>query len=382
MTTPLPRSEFAVTQGYIYLNHAAAGVLPRSSTAAIEAFVRAHAEAGVLGTFPYDLRMPEYREKIGRFLGASGAEIAIAPNTSGAANLIALGLDWQPGDQVLLCDNEFPANAIPWIALRRRGVDVRLIPCDRERLTPKVLEHEISPRTRVVAVSWVSYGDGYRHDLAGLARVAHAAGALLCVDAMQGLGVFPIDVQALGIDALYAGGQKWMLALHGVAILYLCARLGERLQLRMPGWRSLRDMWDFQNYEQPFSKDAMRFEGGSPNLLGTLALVSAIDLFEQSGQSAIARHVLALTDRFCEGLHRLGAELSTLRGEAISSGIVKFSIPGHDGVALGQALEKEGIVTTYRSNGVRISPHGYNSFEEIEAALAAIARLTRTPAKV
>ena len=377
MSTPLPRSEFGVTQQYVYLNHAAAGVLPASTVAAIEQFVRAHASGGVLGTFPYDLQMTEYRSKIGGFIGASGSEIATLLNTGAGANTVALGIDWKPADEVVLCDNEFPANVIPWLGLRRRGVDVRLIPTREERLTPERLRRELSPRTRVVAVSWVSYADGYRHDLAGLAAVAHEAGALLCVDAIQGLGVFPLDVQALGVDALYAGAGKWMLGLHGAAFLYVSRSLAERLEVAMPGWRSLADMWDFHNYEQPFSPDVLRFESGTPNLLGTLSLVCAIDLFERSGPQAISAHVLALTDRLCEGLAALDAEFSTLRGRSCSSGIVTFSIPGLDSIALGRALESQGIVTTYRTGGVRVSPHGYNTAEEIDVMVSAVASAVR-----
>jgi cysteine desulfurase / selenocysteine lyase len=382
VSTPLSRSEFGVTQQYVYLNHAAAGVLPASTVAAIEQFVRAHAGAGVLGTFPYDLKMVEYRARIGGFIGASGSEIAMLLNTGAGANTLALGLDWKPGDEVVLCDNEFPANVIPWLGVRRRGADVRLLPTREERLTPERLRREISPRTRVVTVSWVSYADGYRHDLAGLAAVAHEAGALLCVDAMQGLGVFPLDAPALGVDALYAGGAKWMLGLHGAAFLYVSPELGERLAVATPGWRSLADMWDFHNYEQPFSPQALRFESGTPNLLGTLSLVCAIDLFERSGPQAIAEHVLALTDRLCEGLGALDAEFSTLRGRSCSSGIVTFSIPSIDSIALGRALENQGIVTTYRTGGIRVSPHGYNTAEEIDAMLDAVARQVRAQVAV
>jgi cysteine desulfurase / selenocysteine lyase len=382
VSTPLPRAEFAVTQRYVYLNHASAGVLPRSSVAAIETFADDQAHAGVLGTFPYDLRMPEYRERIGRFIGAEGSRIATVPNTSAAANVIAAGLQWKPDDEVLLCDNEFPANAVPWIALRRRGVTVRLLETAHERLTPDVLRREISPRTRLVAVSWVSYGDGYRHDLSGLAEVAHESGALFCVDAMQGLGVFPVDVAQIDADALFSGGAKWMLGLHGIAMLYLGPRFDESLQLAMPGWRSVQDMWDFHNYEQPFSRDAMRFESGTPNLIGTLSMACAIDLFERCGPAAIARHVLDLTDRLCDGLDRLGAEVATLRGEGISSGIVTFALPGWESIALGRALESQGIVMTCRSGGLRLSPHGYNTGEEIDLVLAALAEKRVATAKV
>ncbi len=368
-TSPLPRSEFAVTQRYIYLNNASAGPLPRSSQDRIAEFVRAQGESAVLGTFPHDLRMAEYRDRIGNFIGASGSEIAIVVNTGAGANAIALGLDWNAGDEVLLCDNEFPANAVPWLALRRRGVEVRMLSTQRQRLTPDVLDRELSPRTRLVALSWVSYADGYRHDLAKLADVARVRGALLCVDAMQGLGAFPLDVREAGVDAVYAGAAKWMLGLHGVGLLYLRPRLLERLELTMPGWRSVQNMWDFHNYEQPLSTQALKFEGGTPNLIGTISMVSAIDLFERSGPGKIAAHILALTDRLCAGLNRLGAEIASLRGQSTSSGIVTFRLPPHDSIALGEALQKEGIVTTYRSTGVRVSPHGYNTEEEIDRLL-------------
>ncbi len=382
MSTPLPRSEFAVAQRYVYLNHASAGPLPLSSKAAIEEFLRAHAEEAVRGTFPHDCAMPRYRARIGRFIGVDGTRIAIAPNTSAAASIVASGFDWKPGDEALLCDNEFPANAVPWVALRARGVNVRLLHTQSERLTPDVLRHSVSPRTRLVAVSWVSYADGYRHDLAGLAQVAHEAGAFLCVDAMQALGAFPLDAAQMGVDAVYAGAAKWLLGLHGVALLYIGEALDAHVSLVNPGWRSVENMWDFHNHSQGFSRDAMRFESGTPNLIGTLSLVSAIELFERAGKEQIAEHVLALTDRLCEGLQQLGAEVRSPRGDGISSGIVTFEVPGRDNMALGRALEEAGIITTYRSGTIRVSPHGYNSDSEIDILLETLNDVVRRPVAV
>jgi selenocysteine lyase/cysteine desulfurase len=372
MTTPLPRSEFAVTEHLTYLNHAAVGVLPRRSREAIDAFVRGHAEGGVMGVYTTEAKMPEFRERVGRFIGASGDEIAILRNTGDGANVIGLGLDWKPGDEVLLPDNEFPANAIPWLALRRHGVNVRTLPAARERLTPDVLRREMTPRTRVVAVSWVSFADCYRHDLAGLSEAAHEGGALFCVDAIQALGAFPIDVRALGIDALYAGGAKWMLALQGVSFFYLRRELLDAIELGEPGWRSMRDMWDFLNYDQPYIANASRFEGGTPNFIGALSLERAIDVLEEAGTHAIGEHVLRLTDRLYEGLRKLGAEIASLRGPGISSGIVTFTMPGRDSIALGKALQREGVITTWRASGIRVAPHGYNSADDIDRLLALV----------
>jgi cysteine desulfurase / selenocysteine lyase len=373
VNTPLPRDEFAVTQRYVYLNHAAVGVLPQSTVAAVEAFARAHAGGGVLGTSVYEARMPAFRALIGSFIGAAEAEIAILTNTSAGANAIALGFDWHAGDEVVLCDNEFPANAVPWLALRRRGVGVRILPAQRQRLSADLLRRELSSQTRVVAVSWVSYDDGYRHDLASLAEAAHAAGAILCVDAIQGLGVFPLDVAREGIDALYCGAAKWLLGLQGVAFLYVRADLAEQLQLAMPGWRSMFDIWDFANFDQPYAPDVSRFEGGTPNFLGALSLATSLDFLRRhGGPPRIAAHVLALTDYLCEGLRRAGALLSTERGDGISSGIVTFSMPGCDSITLGKALQRRNIVTTYRPNGVRVAPHGYATLDEMDRLLEAV----------
>jgi cysteine desulfurase/selenocysteine lyase len=382
VTPPLPRSQFAVTERYVYLNHAAAGVLPRSCVAAIEAFVRAQAEAGTFGTNPYLERLDEYREKVARFIGARGDEIALVRNVSDGVNAVASGIDWHPGERVLLCDNEFPANTVPWLALRRLGVEVQIVPTRNQRLTPDVLRRELRPGTRAVAVSWVSYADGYRHDLAALGEIARKAGALFCVDAIQGLGAFPIDVESCGVVVLFCAASKWLLGLQGSGFFYVRSGLIDRLILAAPGWRSMHDEWNFGGFDQPYAASARRFEGGTPSFLGAAVMATAIDVLARGdGAAAIAPHVLSLTDRLCEGLTRLGAEIATPRGEGISSGIVTFSMPGCDSVGLGRELEqREGIVTTFRRSGIRVSPHGYNTGEEIDRLLAALPQYARTGA--
>jgi selenocysteine lyase/cysteine desulfurase len=327
-----------------------------------------------MGVWPYETRMDEFRARIARYIGAQPDTIAVLRNTGDGANAIARGFPWQPGDELILPDNEFPSNAQPWIPVRKHGVNIRFIETARERLTPDVLRRHITRRTKVVTVSWVSFMDGYRHDLAALAEIAHAHGAILAVDAIQGLGAFPIDVQACGIDALYCAGAKWMMALQGVSFLYVKPDLIDRLEVVTPGWRSVADFWSFLDYDQPLIPGATRFEGGTPNFIGALSLAEAIDVFEAAGTSRIAQHVLALTDRLAEGLRGAGAQLATIRGETESSGIVTFTMPGTDPVELGKALQHDGIVTTYRSHGIRVAPHGYNTFDEIDALLEAVVR--------
>ncbi|HTX56560.1 MAG TPA: aminotransferase class V-fold PLP-dependent enzyme [Candidatus Acidoferrales bacterium] len=375
---PLPRSQFAVTEHYAYLNHAATGVLPQRTHDALGAFLAAQANGGIAGIARYEAQVKSYREHIGRFIGAGGGEIAILRNTTDGATLVAQGIDWKPGDRVILSDNEFPANAIPWLALRRLGVEVDLVDTRRERMTPDVLRAAITGRTRVVAVSWVSFEDGYRHDLAALAEVAHANGALFCVDAIQGLGAFPLDVRALDIDVLFSGGQKWLLALQGVSFVYVREALLDRLRVGAPGWRSVSNIWEFLDYEQPLAPDATRFEGGTLNFIGALSLDESLSVLEGAGTDAIGAHILSLTDHLVEGLRACGANVRSLRGAGVSSGIVTFTVSGIDSIALGRALQSEGVVTTWRASGIRVSPHGYNTHDEIDALLRGVSALART----
>ncbi len=362
----------AAAEGLVYLNHAAAGLMPFRTRDRLVELVRAQAERGVLGIVPVESTLPALRDRIGRFVGTRGEHIALLRNTGDGANVVARGLDWRAGDEIVLCDNEFGANAIPWTSLREQGVVVRFIHAPAERMTPAVLQRELSSRTRLVAVSWVSFGDGYRHDLGALAEIAHAGGALFCVDAIQGLGAFPLDAPALGIDALYASGAKWLLSLPGVSFAYVSAALQERLAVRWRGWRDVADIWNFLDYDQPLAADATRFEGGTPNFIGAAALAASIDVIDEAGVERIAAHVLALTDRLYAGLQSLGAAIATERGPACSSGIVTFTLPGSDPVALGRRLGEAGICTTYRPSGIRVSPHGHNSEADVDALLAAL----------
>ena len=344
--------------------------MPRRTSDRLTALVRAQAERGVIGVYEVERRIPEIRERVGRFVGARPEEIAFLRNTGDGANVIARGLEWRPGDEIVLCDNEFGSNVMPWVALREYGVVLRFIRTPHERMTPERLRATLTSRTRVVAVSWVSFLDGYRHDLPALAEVAHAGGALFCVDAMQALGAFSIDVKSAGIDALYAGGAKWLLAIPGVSFLYIDAALTDRLAVRWRGWKDVEDMWNFLDYDQAFAPGAARFEGGTQNFLGMAALETSIDVLDEAGVDRISAHVLALTDHLVEGLRRIGAEIDSERGPSVSSGIVTFRIPGADPIELGRRLGRSNVVTTYRQNGIRVSPYGHNTVADMDALLA------------
>ena len=346
--------------------------MPRATRDAIVALADGQARAGVRGFASVETRLDDYRARVASFVGGTGADIAFLRNTGDGANTIARGLEWTAGDEIMLCENEFGANALPWLALREFGVRIVFVRAPHERLTPDVLARAITSRTRVVALSWVSFADGYRHELAPLSEIAHARGAVFCVDAIQGLGAFPIDVTREGIDALYAGGAKWLLGVPGVGVLYVSPALRERLTVRWRGWKDVADIWNFLDYDQPLAAGAARFEGGTQNFIGIAALGASIDVLSRAGIANVGRHVLALTDRLASGLLARGAELATERGPGISSGIVTFAFSGRDALQIGRELGRAGFVTTYRPAGIRVSPHGYNTEDEIDALLAAL----------
>ncbi|MEO6989974.1 MAG: aminotransferase class V-fold PLP-dependent enzyme [Candidatus Baltobacteraceae bacterium] len=372
LNAPLERSAFALESGCVYLNSAAGGPLPVVTRDAIVAAVLDQAARGILGVAKIENQLDASRVRVGAMIGASGEDIAFLRNTTDGANVVARGLDWRSGDEIVICDNEFGANAMPWLALREFGVVVRFIETARERMTPEVLERITGARTRLVAVSWVSFADGYRHDLAALAKIAHARGALFCVDAAQALGAFGVDVRACAIDALYTGAQKWLLGLAGTSFLYVDSALRERLHVRWRGWRDVADIWDFLAYDQPLSSTAGRYEGGTQNFLGVHALARSVEVLCAAGLERIAEHVLALSDYAVAALQASGAEVVTPRGPGISSGIVTFRLPGRDSVALGRSLGARKIVTTYRASGIRISLHGFNTKSDVDTLMAAL----------
>jgi cysteine desulfurase/selenocysteine lyase len=371
---PISRDHFALDPELTYLNHASIGLLPIAAREALVEFATRQAERGLLGILPYEKALPEYRARLAQFVGARPEEVAFLSNASHAANVLARGMDWESGDEVIINDNEFGSNALPWLALREQGVRIRMVETTRERMTPDVLARMMTPRTRLVATSWVSFTDGYRHDLAALAEVTHRCGASLVVDVIQGLGAFPCDMHAWGVDAIFGGAQKWLLAQPGLGFLCLRAEFLGQIRVRLPGWRSVERIWNFLDYDQPLEASAARYEGGTPNLSGIASLVASLDVLDTASARERAEHILALTDYLVEALLREGAEVHSQRSAGSSSGIVTFSLRGGDPSLLGDRCAAAGVVVTARPNGIRVSPHAYSTHEEIDRLLEVVGR--------
>lgn len=371
------RSQMPAAGKWAYFDHAALSPLPSPAAERLAAFAQ---QIATEGDTPWLEWMEEYeqtRATAARIVGAAVEEIALVPSTTAGINLVAEGLDWREGDNVVTLADEFPSNLYPWLHLQTRGVKTRRIETQNGRLDLSDLAQACDSRTRLVAVSWVGYQTGYRLDLNDVTEVAHAAGALCFVDAIQGLGVFPLDVAQTPIDFFSSGGQKWLLGPEGTALAFIRREHLDKLRPTGVGWNSVARPYDYTHIELKFKPTAARFEGGGINLPGFITLGQSLRLLESIGLQALAEQVLDYTDTACERLAAAGAVIATDRerthrhGEQ-RSGIVFFELPGRDPAEVRKECLKRGVVLSCRSGRLRISPHAYHNEEDLERLLEVV----------
>jgi cysteine desulfurase / selenocysteine lyase len=336
----------------------------------------AERSAGRIETFMADWQMVcGLREKVAAMIHArSGSRIAFAVNTSDALNVIATGMRWKAGDRIVLNDAEFPANVYPFLSARSSGAEIDILKTRDGVVTPDEILRLITPKTRLVAISAVQFLSGFKADLASIGELCRSRKIVFVVDAIQAVGAVEIDVHRMKIDALCAGAQKWQMGPHGTGFLYVSDELQEMLEQAYIGWRSVKDPFDFFNYEQPLHPDAMRYEGGTVNFPGLWGMDAAITTLMEYGVDAISRHVLALNDLLIERLDTLGKfDLMTPRDHARRGGILTFRTRnGADAAALFNSLESRNICISIRQGALRVSPHFYNSPDEIETLAEAL----------
>jgi cysteine desulfurase / selenocysteine lyase len=369
------RARMPVTRRWAYFDHAAVAPLSEPARDALSAWSRDLAENGDLYWPVWASRLEQVRRQGARLLGAQIDELALVRNTTEGIGLVAEGYPWQPGDNVVLLDDEFPSNRIPWQHLDSRGVETRLVPSTGTNDDLARLAAACDSRTRIVSVSWVGYASGRRFDVAELAKTVHDKGALLFLDAIQGLGVFPLDVQAAGVDFLAADGHKWLLGPEGAGLFYVRAENLDRLRPLGVGWNSVVDAARFSPDERRLKASASRYEGGSPNMGGFVALGASLALLAGYGTQALSKRILALSATACEQLRRCGAVVYGDRTPERTSGIVSFELPGKNPTAVRKKLADLGVALSCRNGKLRISPHAYNDDDDIGRLAAAITSL-------
>lgn len=375
---PFDRALFPITRSWAYCNHAAVGPLPRPAHDAVMGVFDAQMEDGCAGILHAESHLEEIRAQTAAAIGANPDGIAFMRSTSDGALVAAGGLPWRAGDEIIFSDNEFGANAYPWLFLRDRGVRVKFVRTERHRLTVERLEEMRTSRTRLVAVSYVTSSDGYRHDLPSIGAWTKKHGILFAVDAMQGFGPLPLDVGAWQIDFCYFGVAKWLLSPQALSVVYVRPEIVDTLRPSLCSWRSVRDPMNFFDYGQEFAPGARRFDGATVNYPALIAFRESLGLHTQASFAAIEHHVLALTDRLIRGAHACGISVKSDTDPTVRSGIVLLDLAGWEVDELNTAALAAKVGITVRESGVRVSPHAYNNDEDIDAVLDLLSSKARS----
>jgi cysteine desulfurase/selenocysteine lyase len=360
------RDQFPVTERLVYLNHA--GVTPLCRRVA-EAMQHLAQDALDFGSEHYQQWMETYqglRVATARLINAAPAEIAIIKNTSEGIATVATGISWKPGDVVVAFDEEFPANFYPWKRLEANGIEVRWLSIfdDLDRIDAAC------EGARMLAISYVQYLSGYRVNLEAIGEICRRRGCFFLVDAIQGLGAFPIDVQAANIDALAADGHKWLLGPEGCGVLYVRQEVQDEIEPIEFGWTNVAKYYDYSSRDMTLRPDAGRYECGTLNTIGCYGLRASIEFLLEVGIENTAPAIRALGNRIHEGVTALGFETLGPRSPETGAGIVSFRKAGVESHAIVRKLRDANIITAPRQGWVRCAPHFYIAPEEIDRMLA------------
>jgi cysteine desulfurase/selenocysteine lyase len=370
------RSLFAHTgRGIVYLNHAAVSPPPIRTIEAVSAQMRDVAENGSLHYRQWMAVRERARKLAAGMLGARPGQLAFMRNTSDALSTIANGLSWREGENIVTFRGEFPSNVYPWLRLRGEtpGVEVRFCEERDGRVDVDELISLIDNRTRLVAISHVQYGSGFRAPLERIGRAARTHDALLVVDVIQAMGALPIDVDAELIDAAAGACHKWLLTPEGIGLLYLSERARERIKPTLVGWMSVPEPEDYSNFEQEWASDSLAWETGTAPTALIHGLEASLSLLAETGIERIAAHLYGLTDYLCERLQSRDYKIISSRRAGEKSQIVCIEHRGEwKPLALYSHLKKQGIITAPRGTRLRIAPHLYNTVEDIDALLGAL----------
>lgn len=368
------RQQFPSTADCVHMNHAGLAPLPRRVAAEIRAFAD-EAERSLASTYArWTSRVEGARAAAARLIGAVPDEIAFVQNTAAGLSLVAAGLRWREGDNVVAVADEYPSNVYPWWGLRRLGVETRLAARPRVRFGVDEIAAAADARTRVVAVSAVDWQSGFRADLAALGTFCRERDIRFVVDGIQAVGAVTIDAPACGIDFMAVGGHKWLLAPEGCGFLFVARHALEHIEPVLLGWKSVVDCDAYLPYHFELRRDAAKLEPGTQMHLGVRALGAALDLLLEIGPPAIEQRVLALTDMLADELTAIGARVLSPRGPGERSGILTIALG--EASALHASLVRHGVICRQRMGGVRLAPHFYADVGDIARVVEA-ARASR-----
>ena len=365
--TSIRETEFASLKDVTYLNSASIGPLPERTIRALERFNRMRGAPHLLPDPDLFAIFAKSRRLVAELINATAEEIALATNTSYGLNIAALALPLEPGDVVLVSDREFPANVYPWLHLRQRGVEVELAPVTPEGWPDEahLLERFADPRVRVLAVSLVQFSNGYAVDLEALSEATRRTGTYLVVDAIQGLGQVPVDLQRTPVDVLSCGGQKWLLSPWGAGFTYVRRELIGQLTPPLAGWTAFEGTDDFTEltaYRTDFRETARRFETITLPFQDFAGFNESVALILAEGPDRIGAHARACQEPVIDWANRTGVRITSPVGR---HGSAILCIAPRNAAAAHQRLREAGVYCSLREGSLRLSPHLFNTVDEM-----------------
>ncbi len=366
----LRRREFPITRTWSYLNHSGRGPLPVSHLSAVEAALRAQAEDPYVESYASTIeKLNEARGKAARLMHCEAADVAFLGNTAQGLNLVAQGLDWRVGDQVVTLANEFPNVVVPWVNLADKGVKIEFVPWRESRVDVDDLISAIGPRTRVVALSLVNFRHGFRFPAEEIRDFCRQRGVWIVLDGIHALGALELDALKLGADVLIAHSYKYLLGGFGISICYCSPRTRQELRVPNPGWFSRSDVTDVGglfDYFAPFSSDAHRFESSTPSLTGLHGLCASLNLLLDYDQREREKRLLGLGEYLRRSFDAKGWRVTSSARSSERSGIVTAELKEVTDERLIQALSARRVAAAVRDGLLIVSPHFYNTTDDCD----------------
>ncbi len=366
------REQMPVSRQWAYFDHAAVAPLSRPAAETLKTYAETCATSGDVQWLEWSAKIQSLRSLTAELIHCEADEVALVPNTTAGINFVAGGFPWENGDNVVLPEGEFPSNHYPWLNLADRGVEAKLVPRRDGRVEVADLIAAVDARTRMISVSWVGYASGFRVDLTSLVEQAHERGVLVFVDAIQGMGMYPLDLRSCDVDFLSADGHKWMLGPEGAGVAVIRRRHLNTLRCDNVGWASVRNAHLFSAGQFELREDAARFETGSANMPGLMAFAASLQMFvavtRRHGDHAIADRVLERSSRLREMLVQRGGQMLFVNtpSSVHGSGIVTFEVPDESPADFRARAIKNGVVVSCRGGGVRASVHVYNDDSDLQ----------------
>lgn len=372
----LRHREFPVAEKKIFLAHAGVCPLPRRVADAVSSYVR-EATTGDQERFVYPEILNDGRKTVAGFLNCQPDEVAFVGPTSLALSFVASGLKFRRGDNILVYFDDYPSNVYPWMALAEQGVQVRLMNTKKlGMIRPMDVMGQVDENTRLVALASCHFITGWRIDISAIGKYLRERGILFCLDAIQTVGAFPTPLEY--VDFMAGDAHKWLLGPCGAGLMYVRREVQEKLTPPIYGWHNINNPNFVAQEKIEFRNDARKYEAGTHNLLGVVGVLTSIKLISEIGLENISRELIRKRTWLVPALQEKG--YTVLNADAqpeIASGIITFHTPGKDLSALNQKLAEANVVASLRTdrtgqNYIRLSPHFYNTDEELRRVLELI----------